>query len=159
MSVAWSGTRKAAPRRARCVPPRRARIVYREAPAPSPEPRAEPAIRRRVRGRINGQVVIQFEESSAGAQPDSSHELTRKALYLVTGDTIPCEVIRIDQNGVSFKSPLSGTTFVRHDKIKAIELTVDGRGPVSLTRAKRGAAPDRPANAEGAPADPSHSFA
>ena len=69
--------------------------------------------------------------------PYEYHELKRRALYLVTGDSIPCEITRIDEKGVSFKSPLSTSTFVPQDKIKAVELTLDGRGPVSLTRLKR----------------------
>jgi peroxiredoxin len=38
---------------------------------------------------------------------------------------------------LTFKSTVSDSTFVPHDKIKAVELTLDGRGPVSLTRTKR----------------------
>src|SRR5262249_31396987 len=40
-------------------------------------------------------------------------------------------------NGLTFKSPNSDSTFVPHEKIKAVELTLDGRGPVALTRTKR----------------------
>jgi peroxiredoxin len=65
------------------------------------------------------------------------NDLKRKALYLMSGDSIPCEVTRIDQKGVSFTSPLSSTTFVPNEKVKAVELTLDGRGPVALTRSKR----------------------
>ncbi len=43
-------------------------------------------------------------------------------IYLRTGDTIPCTVERIDERGVSFKSPVFDATFVTHDKIKAIDL-------------------------------------
>ncbi len=44
------------------------------------------------------------------------------ALYLRTGDTIPCEVKRIDQRGVTFHSSMFDATSVTHDKIKAVEL-------------------------------------
>ena len=111
------------------------RIVYRESPAARSEPGEASAYRqakrRIVRQNVGG--MIRFSTSSQ----ESSHELKRKALYLLSGDTIPCEVTRIDQNGVSFTSPLSVSTFVPHNKIKAVELTLDGRGPVGLTRSKR----------------------
>jgi peroxiredoxin len=111
------------------------RIVYREtAPAPRREVRQRRGMRR-VMMQNNG--VARIVESPGALAQEPSHDLTRKALYLVTGDTIPCEVTRIDQNGVSFTSPFSGATFVPHDKIKAVELTLDGRGPVALTRSKR----------------------
>ncbi len=68
---------------------------------------------------------------------NEGNDLKRKALYLMSGDSIPCEVTRIDQKGVSFTSPLSSSTFVPNEKVKAVELTLDGRGPVALTRSKR----------------------
>ncbi len=43
-------------------------------------------------------------------------------IYLRTGDTIPCTVERIDERGVTFKSPVFDATFVTHDKIKAVDL-------------------------------------
>jgi peroxiredoxin len=111
------------------------RIVYRESPAARPQPREAQGIRRVVRlNNVDGRMIRRFSTSSP---QEPSHELKRKALYLRTGDTIPCEVTRIDQNGVSFTSPLSDATFVAHDKIKAVELTLDGRGPVGLTKSKR----------------------
>jgi len=112
------------------------RIVYREPPAPRREVRQRRGMRRVVM-QNNGKMVVGIVESPSAPAQEPSHDLTRKALYLVTGDTIPCEVTRIDQNGVSFTSPFSGATFVPHDKIKAVELTLDGRGPVALTRSKR----------------------
>ncbi len=44
------------------------------------------------------------------------------AMYLRTGDTIACEVKRIDERGVTFKSRLFDATFVPHDKVKAVQL-------------------------------------
>jgi peroxiredoxin len=86
----------------------------------------------------NGVVIRRMIDNPLeSVQQEPSRELTRKALYLMTGDTIPCEVTRIDQNGLTFKSPNSDSTFVPHEKIKAVELTLDGHGPVSLTRTKR----------------------
>jgi hypothetical protein len=44
------------------------------------------------------------------------------SLYLRTGDTIACEVKRIDERGVTFRSRLFDATFVPNDKVKAVEL-------------------------------------
>jgi thiol-disulfide isomerase/thioredoxin len=47
----------------------------------------------------------------------------KPGLHLRSGDTIPCEVIGIDEKGITLKSPISDTTFVPNEKIKSIELT------------------------------------
>ncbi len=43
-------------------------------------------------------------------------------MYLKTGDTISCEIKRIDQRGVTIHSPRLDATFVPSDKLKAVEL-------------------------------------
>jgi peroxiredoxin len=114
------------------------RIVYHEPPPVRRDPPRNRMNARRVVVMNNGVAIRRIIENPLdAAQPEPSHELTRKALYLMTGDTIPCEVTRIDQTGLTFKSPISDSTFVPHEKIKAVELTLDGRGPVALTRTKR----------------------
>jgi thiol-disulfide isomerase/thioredoxin len=57
------------------------------------------------------------------------------SLHLRSGDTIPCEVTRIDEKGVTFKTPLSDATFVAHEKIKSVEL-IAGDSP-KLDETKR----------------------
>lgn len=115
------------------------RIVYREPPpvVRQPPPRRSYTIRNNILVRNRPRVVIENEETPETPPPQPSNGPPRKALYLVTGDTIPCEVTRIDLNGLWFTSSLSASTFVPHDKIKAVELTLDGRGPVALTKSKR----------------------
>ncbi len=115
------------------------KIVYREPLPPPPVQHEQQQRRQRARRRVVVQNGIRriIDNPLETVQQEPPHELTRKALYLMTGDTIPCEVTRIDQNGLTFKSPNSDSTFVPHEKIKAVELTLDGRGPVSLTRTKR----------------------
>jgi len=54
--------------------------------------------------------------------PSSSDPWKGPALYLRTGDTIACEVNRIDERGVTFRSRLFDATFVPHDKVKAVQL-------------------------------------
>ena len=61
----------------------------------------------------------------------------RLAIHLRTGDVIPSEITRIDEQGVSFKSPLSTSTFVAHDKVKAVELAHDESASVRLNKTKR----------------------
>src|SRR5207253_3273278 len=53
-------------------------------------------------------------------QPPSSGQT---ALHLRSGDTIPCQVTRIDEQGVTFKTSLTDATFVAHEKIKGVELS------------------------------------
>ena len=50
---------------------------------------------------------------------------------------VPCEITRIDEKGVSYKTPLADSGVIANDKIKAVVLTLDGRGPVELTKEKR----------------------
>jgi peroxiredoxin len=115
------------------------RIQYRETPAArNQQPR--PVRRQVTRLGVNGGVVMGIiEEGNVRrlVRMNEGNDLKRKALYLMSGDSIPCEVTRIDQKGVSFTSPLSSSTFVPNEKVKAVELTLDGRGPVALTRSKR----------------------
>lgn len=118
------------------------KIVYREPSAPVRhiQPRSQPMRRRVIVQGIgaNGVGIRRIIENPLeSVQQEPPHDLTRKALYLMTGDAIPCEVTRIDETGLTFKSPVSASTFVPHEKIKAVELTLDGRGPVVLTRTKR----------------------
>ena len=100
------------------------RIVYRELPRTRPghwtiqhtETAKGVIIERTV--RPDGAVVIQrmlpggaraeFAEMLAG--PPSSG---RRSLHLRSGDAIPCEVSRIDEKGVTIKTPFSDATLIR----------------------------------------------
>jgi thiol-disulfide isomerase/thioredoxin len=114
------------------------RIVYRDPPPPRPSPPKVGRVIMRQNGNIviqqiiqpNGRIVIQQFAVPPGnaramldgtsAQPPVSG---RRSLHLRSGDTIPCEVLRMDDKGVTFKTPLSDGTFVAHEKIKSVELT------------------------------------
>ena len=117
------------------------RIQYRETPAAHPVAPVQPRrVRRQVNIGVNGgaaMVIVEDGNVRRLVRMNERNDLKRKALYLMSGDSIPCEVTRIDQKGVSFTSPLSSSTFVPNEKVKAVELTLDGRGPVALTRSKR----------------------
>jgi thiol-disulfide isomerase/thioredoxin len=111
------------------------RIVYRDPPPPKP-PSAPPVTRqaRQAQPKGFGQAVAEAMLNGLSAVPPASGG--RRALYLRTGDTIPCEVVRIDEKGVTFRTPLSDATFVAHDKIKGVELIAKQDGP-KLNMAKR----------------------
>ena len=66
-------------------------------------------------------------------QPPSSG---RRLLHLRSGDTIPCDVTRIDEKGVTLKTPFSDATFVAHEKIKGVELIATRNSP-QLDETKR----------------------
>jgi thiol-disulfide isomerase/thioredoxin len=107
------------------------RIVYRE---PPPAPSVRPVNRLPVPvGMVAGVI-----RSSRPAEPTPPRSPSggRRSMHLRTGDTIPCEVTRIDEQGVTFKTPNSDATFVAHEKIKSVEL-VATRGAPSLDEAKR----------------------
>ncbi|MGO9112895.1 MAG: TlpA family protein disulfide reductase [Thermoguttaceae bacterium] len=112
------------------------RIVYRDPPPPQPAPSpyqvaqgpirvaARPAVARRVvvnRGGLAA-AVANILGGDQSPPPSSSGPWNGPALYLRTGDTIACEVKRIDERGVTFRSRLFDATFVPHDKVKAVQL-------------------------------------
>ena len=73
---------------------------------------------------------------AAGQRPGQKGS-GQPSLYLRTGDSIPCEVTGIDENGVSIKTSLSDSMFVPHDKIKAVELVRETTGAPGLTPVKQ----------------------
>jgi peroxiredoxin len=105
------------------------RIVYNIPPAPSsmPDPRTVE--------KAADRPLIDFAKWF-GTQPKSKPAANGpKLLYLRTGDSIPCEVSRIDERGVTLKSPQSDVTFVPNEKIKSVEL-IPGSAP-DLDKTKR----------------------
>src|SRR5208337_3080340 len=109
------------------------RIVYKEAPPPPPRPvqrRASPP------PQGPGGFVVGFLSALGGNQPAQTGG-KRKALYLRCGDVIPAEITSIDENGVSFRTALSASTFVPHDKVKAVELALSPDPAIKLNKAKR----------------------
>jgi thiol-disulfide isomerase/thioredoxin len=105
----------------------RGRVVFRE---------SVPTVSHKEVKRVVRNGRLTFEESTVSDDSSPRTGLT-KALYLRTGDMVPCEVTRIDDKGVTYKTPLSDSGLIANDKIKAVVLTLDGRGPVELTKDKR----------------------
>lgn len=111
------------------------RIVYREPPPPQPAtlPNAPVEVRRGM--AVNG-VLIQRAEVVQRTKPVPAPATGRRSMHLRSGDTVPCEVLAIDEKGVTLKTPLSDATFVAHEKIKSVEL-VPTRDTPQLEEAKR----------------------
>jgi thiol-disulfide isomerase/thioredoxin len=109
------------------------RIVYREArqaPQPQPTRRAEPP-------PGPGGFVAGFLSALGGNQPGAATPGKRKSLYLRSGDVIPSEIDSIDEQGVHFRTGLSASTFVPHDRVQAVELAQPSEQGIRVTRAKR----------------------
>lgn len=69
-------------------------------------------------------MLINILGALGGNAPPKKKASTR-SLHLRTGDVLPCEITSIDEAGVTFKSSISDSTFVAHDKIKIVELADD----------------------------------
>jgi thiol-disulfide isomerase/thioredoxin len=108
------------------------RIVYREPPPPQPASR-----RRAQEPQGPGGFIAGFLTALGGGNEPAQAGGSRKALYLRSGDVIPSEITSIDESGVSFRTALSASTFVPHDKVKAVELAVSTDPVIKLNRAKR----------------------
>jgi peroxiredoxin len=78
-----------------------------------------------------------FNSDASSVEESPTKQTLTKALFLRTGDMVPCEITRIDERGVTYKTALSDSGTISNDKIKAVVLTLDGRGPVELTKDKR----------------------
>jgi len=117
------------------------RIVYRDVPPPqlSPPPNQIMPVRRPVAIRNGVRVAVPAAGGFANPySPSGFAPVPRRspALYLRTGDTIPCEVKQIDERGVTFHSPLFDATLAPNDKVKAVELE-NGSRATKLDLSKR----------------------
>lgn len=106
------------------------RIVYRDPPPPAPKV-AQPAQPQPV-----GFAGAFLKALAGGPNAVASATSGKRTMHLRSGDTIPCEVSKISEEGITFKTSLSDATFVSHDKVKAVELIVVD-GPPKLNKTKR----------------------
>ena len=98
---------------------------------PGPPGRSSSGSRRRpCRGRTSqvnqnprnpGAFALRFAQALADT-PASEGNGERRSLFLRSGDVIPSEITGISEEGVSFRTSMSSSTFVAHDKVKAVEL-------------------------------------
>ena len=109
------------------------KIVYKEPKFVPPTARAMV----RVRPAAPAGFVQGVFGGLADAQAQNGPTSGRRALHLRTGDVIPSEVTKIDEAGVTFKTTLSDSTFVAHEKIKAVELAPEPSAIVRINKAKK----------------------
>ncbi len=79
------------------------------------------------RARIQGPVAFNAVVGAIADQPAqpaaaAANGPSGPAMYLRTGDVIPCRVTSITEEGVQFQSPITDAKFVPHSHVKAIEL-------------------------------------
>ncbi len=128
------------------------RIVYKEPPPPQPPSASNPSPTASRPAATVGLLQRLFNPRNT-ARP-VSRPMNRPMLYLRSGDTIPSDVEKIDEKGVWFVTPVSESTFVPHDKVKAVVLGPQAAATVHLTRSERDRLLTSASDAEGQPADP-----
>lgn len=121
------------------------RIVYRDPPKPKPKTTVtiQHQNRQMIIRQMNQKPAIQgfgdvFKQMLTGKIAPAKKPTFRAAqtLHLRSGDTIPCEVVSVDEEGLHFTTPISDATFVSNDRIKGVEL--GGRiGSPTLEETKR----------------------
>ncbi len=98
--------------------------------------------------RVAGPIVANAPDAAPGARKiargpgaaGADLELAGvRALHLRSGDTIPCDVTGIDENGILFRTPLSDATFIPHARVKAVDLVggLSKSSAVRLSKIKR----------------------
>ena len=110
------------------------RIVYRDPPPPKPKTVAQPQM---VQPQPVG-FADAFLKALAGGPNVAAPQAVggKRTMHLRSGDTVPCEVTKITEEGIFFKTSISDATFVSHDRVKAVELSVVD-GPPKLNKTKR----------------------
>ena len=135
-SLAWQPL--ASETASRLRPGTSGKIVYRE-PAPKAATFRQPtqvAPRAAVRVNIlNGLVNALSQPVDRSATTATSPD--RRSIYLRTGDIIPSEVTRIDENGVTFRTDFSTSTFVPNAKVKAVELATEVGALIKVNKTKK----------------------
>jgi len=109
------------------------RVVYREPPPSTRKVQVRQQAGRVNRGGLLGAFIQGF--GAAASQPQTVKPI-RRALHLRTGDTIPCEVERIDEKGVAFTTEVTDATVVAHEQVKAIKLN-DVATSIKVDKLKR----------------------
>jgi peroxiredoxin len=110
------------------------KIVYREPPPPAPVRR--PNVQRQPQMQGPGGFALRFAQALAEPRGSAPGE-ERRSLFLRTGDVIPSQIVAINEEGVTFRSSLSSSTFVPHERIKAVELSPETTLTVRLSKSKR----------------------
>lgn len=110
------------------LPSASARILYRDTEISVGQPAAPT-----VRLRSTRTILDSSGRSKPAAQ--SPPRNVASILHLRSGDRIPCTVIGADEHGVTIRSAVTESTFIKHDQIKVVEL--DANAPaVTIPRTK-----------------------
>jgi thiol-disulfide isomerase/thioredoxin len=104
------------------------KIVYREPPTPQARQNVNRQPVQRQQGP--GAFALRFAQALAEA-PSTESSTERRSLFLRSGDVIPSVITGINEQGVTFRTSMSGSTFVPHDKVKAVELAPENT-PVAV---------------------------
>jgi thiol-disulfide isomerase/thioredoxin len=129
--LAWqpSGSATSSPLR----PGASGKIVFRDPPPPQPR---RPTVQAPAQ-RNPGAFAVRFAQALAET-PATDSIVERRSLFLRSGDVIPSEITGITEEGVTFRSSMSSSTFVSHDKVKAVELAPESSNlTVKLSKTKR----------------------
>ena len=111
------------------------KIIYKD--PPPTKPATATSHRVRIIRPAPANVAQGFLRALTDAPPSQAGpQGGRRAIHLRTGDIIPSEISKIDENGVTFKTALSDSTFVPNEKIKAVELALGGVSSVKLNKSK-----------------------
>ena len=129
-----SGSTTASPMR----PGSSGKIFFREPPPPVPrQPANNVPARGVVRQPAAPGFALRFAQALAET-PAANSTVERRSLFLRSGDVIPSEITGINEQGVTFRSSMSSSTFVSHDKVKAVELAPESTNlTVRLSKTKR----------------------
>lgn len=108
------------------------KLIFRRvipAPVPKPEGMVQEGRPRQIFG---GLITLPANTKPATVRPKSPGDCL---LHLRSGDTLPCRVQSIDEQGVNFTSAVTEASFVPHARIKALELRLDVR-PVKIEKTR-----------------------
>jgi thiol-disulfide isomerase/thioredoxin len=112
------------------------KIYYKAPPAAGPAkiPASDPRLRVNVVRRNALAAGVETLQNAIDRTLPPIPE--RKSLYLLSGDIVPAEILKIDDRGVTFKTDISPNGFVPNDKIKAVELATEAP-TIRVNKSKR----------------------
>lgn len=111
------------------------RIVYREPLPPQPKPTPQQVQAQQMQQQGGG-FANAFLKALANGPVQPAAGGGRRLMHLRSGDTIPCDVKQINEEGIVFKTTMSEATFVGHEKVKAVEL-LSGLSAPKLNKLKQ----------------------
>ncbi|MEX2168378.1 MAG: TlpA disulfide reductase family protein [Pirellulales bacterium] len=110
------------------------RLVYRDPPPPKPKSRQTSVRQQRPQARpgIWGGVLDAFGvRKNEQPAPPAKQSISKQALlHLRAGDKVPCQITGVDEEGVHIASTVVDSTFVPHERVKAIELVTGSSLPM-----------------------------